>query len=103
VATARWHVEATAGWYVEATARWYVEATARWYVEATARWYVEAIARWYVEQRLPVVISSITERAPRTRLRGWRLHHDNVPAHTVAVNRQFMDQNGIRRLSHPPY
>ncbi|MEE4247654.1 MAG: transposase [Kangiellaceae bacterium] len=60
-------------------------------------------ARWYVEECLPVVISSVTERAPRTGMRGRRLHHDNAPAHTAAVTRQFLDQNGIRTLPHPPY
>ncbi|PAA64652.1 hypothetical protein BOX15_Mlig033664g1 [Macrostomum lignano] len=60
-------------------------------------------ARWYTEECLPVVIDSVTQRAPRTGMRGWKLHHDNAPAHTAAATRAFLDQEGISTLPHPAY
>ena len=60
-------------------------------------------ARWYVEKCLPEVIDSVTRRAPRTRMRGRKLHHDNAPAHTAAATRDFLTEQGISTLSHPPY
>ena len=60
-------------------------------------------ARWYTEICLPVVIDNVTRRAPRTGMRGRKLHHDNAPAHTAAATREFLTDQGISTLPHPPY
>ena len=56
-------------------------------------------AHWYVEKCLPEVIDSVTRRAPRTRMRGPKLHDDNAPAHTAAATRGFLTEQGISTLS----
>ena len=33
----------------------------------------------------------------------WFLHHDNVPSHTSIAVREFLPQNNITTLPHPPY
>lgn len=60
-------------------------------------------ARWYIENCLPVVIDNVRRRAPRTGMRGRKLHHDNAPAHTAAATREFLSEQGISTLPHPPY
>lgn len=68
-------------------------------------------ARWYTEECLPKVIEEVQSRAamsssrnvPRNGMRGRKLHHDNAPAHTAAATREFLADNGISTLPHPPY
>ena len=33
----------------------------------------------------------------------WLLHHDNVPAHTFLVVREFLTKNNVSTLPHPAY
>jgi len=33
----------------------------------------------------------------------WFLHHDNAPIHTLIAVREFLAQNNITTLPHPPY
>jgi transposase len=34
---------------------------------------------------------------------SWVLHHDNVPAHTSLVVRQFLASKNMTGIPHPPY
>ena len=31
------------------------------------------------------------------------LHQDNAPAHTARLTQEFLNQNRVRQLRHPPY
>lgn len=55
---------------------------------------------YYSQQILPSVLSSFKTSNPNSRL--W-LHHDNAPAHRSAVVMDFLQENNIRHLPHPPY
>jgi histone-lysine N-methyltransferase SETMAR len=33
----------------------------------------------------------------------WWLHHDNVPAHKALIVKQFLTNNSMIQLQHPPY
>jgi len=35
--------------------------------------------------------------------RRWILHHDNAPAHSALIVREFLARNSITVLKHPPY
>ena len=37
------------------------------------------------------------------RKNNWLLHHDNAPAHTSLVVREFLAKNSITLMEHPPY
>ena len=60
-------------------------------------------ANWYVEHCLPKVFEAVVAHRPRTRLRGLLLHHDNAPAHRARQTKDFLAENRIQELSHPPY
>jgi histone-lysine N-methyltransferase SETMAR len=60
-------------------------------------------ARWYVSECLPRVLQEVSQRRPRTRHRGLLLHHDNAPAHTARETQQFLQQQRVQQLGHPPY
>ena len=57
-------------------------------------------ADWYVQQCLPQVLNAARARRPRS---GITLHHDNAPAHTAATTREFLANEGVKLMSHPPY
>ncbi|MEE2373769.1 transposase [Klebsiella pneumoniae] len=52
--------------------------------------------KWYVEHCLPTVFSKV----PR---KGILLHHDNASSHTAAITRQYLAENKIKVIEHPPY
>ena len=60
-------------------------------------------AHWYVDQCLPKVLSAVSDRRPRTRHRGLLLHQDNAPAHRANQTRQFLEEQGVQEVGHPPY
>jgi hypothetical protein len=35
--------------------------------------------------------------------RNWLLHHDNAPAHTLLVVREFLTKNNVSTVLHPAY
>jgi len=35
--------------------------------------------------------------------RDWLLHHDNAPAHTLLVVREFLTKNNLTTIPHPVY
>ena len=60
-------------------------------------------ADWYVSQCLPQVFAAWCRRSRNSRLRGLLLHHDNASAHTAAATLDFLAENGVQLVSHPPY
>ena len=58
---------------------------------------------WYVTNCLPKVMEAWCQRRPRTATRVMLLHHDNAPAHTATRTLEFLDENGIQLVTHPPY
>ena len=60
-------------------------------------------ADWYTSIYLPKVFDSWCERRPGTGLRGLHLHHDNASANTVAATLNFLAENEVQLVSHPPY
>ena len=60
-------------------------------------------AAFYVE-----VLKRLKDRVRRVRPelcegRRWILHHDNAPAHSALIVREFSARNSITVLEHPPY
>ncbi|PNF23469.1 Mariner Mos1 transposase [Cryptotermes secundus] len=54
------------------------------------------------------VLRRLRERVRRKRSEMWRngnwlLHHDNAPAHTALMVRQFLTSNNMVIVPHPPY
>ena len=52
---------------------------------------------------LVVNSESWCERHAGTGLRGMHLYHDNTSAHTAATTLDFLAENGVKLVSHPPY
>ncbi|KAI6656103.1 Histone-lysine N-methyltransferase SETMAR-like [Oopsacas minuta] len=44
-----------------------------------------------------------SSRCPKTGIRGLLLHHDNASAHTAAKTLDFLAENSVQLVSHPPY
>ena len=40
---------------------------------------------------------------PKTGIRGLLLHHDNASAHTASKTLDFLAENSVQLVSHPPY
>lgn len=40
---------------------------------------------------------------PRTGIRHLLLHHDNASAHTAAASLDFLQENSMQLVTHPPY
>ena len=59
-------------------------------------------ADWYVRHCLPRVFEVWCQRRPKTGLRGFFLHHDNVSAHTAATTIGFLNESQVQLLPHPP-
>ena len=57
-------------------------------------------ADWYVNQCLPQMLHAARTRRPKSVI---TLHHDNAPAHTAAVTREFLARERVQLMSHPPY
>jgi histone-lysine N-methyltransferase SETMAR len=60
-------------------------------------------AHWHVTACLPQMLQAVAERRPRTGTRDLLLHHDNAPAHTARETRQFLEQQRVKEVGHPPY
>lgn len=60
-------------------------------------------ADWYVNHCLPKVLEAVPQQRPRTRHRGLLLHHDNAPAHKAKRTQDFLDQERVQQVGHPPY
>lgn len=61
-------------------------------------------AGFYTEQVLPRVLQSVAATRPQ-RLRDGRIHihHDNASSHTAAKTRDFITENCLKPVAHPPY
>lgn len=57
--------------------------------------------RYYADNVLPQVLEKYRNSVSGA-YRMW-LHHDNAPVHHCAVVMQFIEENNIRVLPHPPY
>ncbi|KAI6658811.1 Histone-lysine N-methyltransferase SETMAR-like [Oopsacas minuta] len=60
-------------------------------------------ADWYINNCLPKAFDAWSSRRPKTGIRGLLLHHDNAFAHTAAKTLDFLAENSIQLVSHPPY
>ena len=60
-------------------------------------------ADWYVNHCLPKIFQAWCKRHPRTGVRGVLLHRDNAKLHTAAVTLDFLADNDVQRVTHPPY
>ena len=52
---------------------------------------------------MPQVFNRLHEARPKAGLRRMFLHHDNATAHTAARTLDFLVENDIQLLPHPPY
>ena len=60
-------------------------------------------ADWYINTCLPQVFEAWSTRRPRTGTRGLLLHHDNASAHTAAATLDYLQENNVQLVTHPPY
>ena len=60
-------------------------------------------ADWYINHCLPQAFEAWSLRRPKTGIRGLLLHHDNASAHTAAKTLDFLAENSVQLVSHPPY
>ena len=58
-------------------------------------------ANWYATVALPQMVQAFD--AKRRNRTHFRLHHDNAPAHSAKQTQDYLSQNNIRVLPHPPY
>ena len=59
--------------------------------------------KYYSTQILPKVKKHYEQKYPESGMQTISLHHDNAPAHSSNVVREFLTANNIDVLSHPPY
>ena len=58
-------------------------------------------AEWYTTNALTTVLQAWdNKRKSRSDL---KLHHDNAPAHTAKLTKDFMKRNHVTAIPHPPY
>ena len=60
-------------------------------------------AQYYTDQVLPQVLEHQAKFAPTRRRSRLLLHHDNAAPHKARLSVQFLEQQGITLLPHPPY
>ena len=60
-------------------------------------------AEWYINTCLPEVIEAWSSCGPNMGARGLMLHHDNATTHTVAVTVDYVQENHVQLVTHPPY
>ena len=60
-------------------------------------------ADWYINNCLPKAFEAWSSRRPKADIRGLLLHHDNASAHTAAKTLDFLAENSVQLVSHPPY
>ena len=59
-------------------------------------------ADWYIHC-LPQALEAWSLRRPKTGIRDLLLHHDNALAHTAVKALDFLAENCVQLVSHPPY
>ena len=62
-----------------------------------------AHSHWYIEHCLPKVLDAVMAHHPRTHFCCLLLHHDNAPAHRANQTKDFLAENQVQELLHPPY
>jgi histone-lysine N-methyltransferase SETMAR len=60
-------------------------------------------AEWYCTVCLPAVFAELRNSRPKSNLRNIQLHHDNAPAHTAARTLDYLHEEGVQLIPHPPY
>ena len=60
-------------------------------------------ADWYINCCLHKAIEAWSSRRSNTGIRGLLLHHDNASAHTAAKTLDFLAEDSVQLVSHPPY
>ena len=60
-------------------------------------------SEWYINTCLPKVFEAWSARCPRTGTRHLLLHPDNASAHTAAATLDFLQENQVQLVTHPPY
>lgn len=60
-------------------------------------------ASWYTDVCMPQVLDAWTKKRPRSGTRRLLWHHDNASAHTAAQTLEFLRENQVQLLPHPPY
>ncbi|CAH1992499.1 unnamed protein product [Acanthoscelides obtectus] len=55
---------------------------------------------WYTTTCLPKVITELRKINPERRI---ILHQDNVSSHTAQITRQYLTEENVALLEHPPY
>ena len=60
-------------------------------------------AEWYINTCLPKVLEAWCVKHPRASTRRLLLHHDNASAHTAAATLDYLQENGVQLVTHPPY
>ena len=60
-------------------------------------------AEWYINTCLPKVLEAWCVKHPRASTRRLLLHHDNASAHTAAATFDYLQENGVQHVTHPPY
>jgi histone-lysine N-methyltransferase SETMAR len=60
-------------------------------------------ASWYINTCLPQVFKTVSERRPRSGLRGLILHDDNATPHRAWITNEFLTENHVESYPNPPY
>lgn len=58
-------------------------------------------AEWYTKHALSAVLKAWDKK--RNSRKDLKLHHDNAAAHTAKLTQDYLEQNGVTVLPHPPY
>jgi histone-lysine N-methyltransferase SETMAR len=56
--------------------------------------------KYYAQSVLPLVVKAFQEKRPDRKL---HIHHDNAPAHSSGIVSEFLEENNIAVVPHPPY
>lgn len=66
--------------------------------------YGQTVNKEFYLEVLKRLRNSVRRKRPELWATGeWYFHHDNAPAHTSIVVRQFLTKNGMITLPHAPY
>ena len=60
-------------------------------------------ALFYTKTCLTNLVKALWKKRPKSGTRGIFLHHDNASAHTAGLTKNFLNDNQLRLLPHPPY
>ena len=58
---------------------------------------------WFDYIRTTLTLCKMKKRRPATGLKGLCLIHDNAPAHKCVLVQDFLKEEKVVQLSHPPY